>query len=271
MVAGGLGALAATTPLELALRVTGWRTIFVALAAATFVVAMVIAWRIPDTERPAVATGLREQWLGVGMVLRHRRFWWIAPLGACCIGTFMAIQGLWAVPWLMEVDGETRSGAARHLLFMGVVVLAGYLLIGFFGTWLARRGIQARHLFAAGYAVAIGALAGILLGMPGSYFWWSLYGFGATVNVLGFTVLNEGFARELAGRTNTTLNLMMFGGSLLAQWGIGVLAETARAQFGLDLADGLRCAFGVALAANVLTFLWFWRGWAHHSRFIAAA
>ncbi len=265
MVAGGLGALAATTPLEMALRGTGWRTIFVVLAVATFLVALVIAWRIPDTERPAAAVGFREQWSGVGRVLRHPRFWWIAPLGACCIGTFMAVQGLWAVPWLMEVDGETRSGAARHLLFMGAVVLAGYVLIGSFGTRLARHGIQARHLFAAGYGIAIGALAGILLRIPGSYFWWSLYGFGATVNVLAFTVLNEGFAREFAGRVNTTLNLMMFAGSLLAQWGIGVLAEAARAWFGFDLAGGLRFAFSVALAANILTFFWFWRGWARHA------
>ncbi len=37
MVAGGLGALAATTPLEYALRFTNWRTIFVGLAAVTLV------------------------------------------------------------------------------------------------------------------------------------------------------------------------------------------------------------------------------------------
>jgi MFS family permease len=265
MVAGGLGALAATTPLEMALRVTGWRTIFVVLAATTFVVALAIAWRIPDTKRPAVVMGLGEQWAGVGKILRNGRFWWIAPLGACCIGTFMAIQGLWAVPWLMEVEGQSRSEAARHLLIMGVVILAGYVLIGFFGTQLAQRGIHARHLFGAGFGLAICALAGIFLRLPGGYFWWSLYGFGAAVNVLGFTVLNEGFALELVGRTNTTLNLMMFIGSLLAQWGIGVVAEAARGLFGLDLAGGLRLAFGAALAANVVAYSWFLRGWAQHA------
>ena len=47
MVAGGLGALAATTPLELALRNISWRGIFVVLAALTFVVAALIVWRVP--------------------------------------------------------------------------------------------------------------------------------------------------------------------------------------------------------------------------------
>ena len=222
-------------------------------------------------ERPAVAMGFREQWAGVGVVLRHRRFWWIAPLGACSIGTFMAVQGLWAVPWLMEVEGHTRSEAARHLLFMGLVILAGYVLLGFFGTQLARRGILARHLFVTGFGLAIVALAGIFLRLPGGYFWWSLYGFGAAANVLGFTVLNEGFSRELTGRTNTALNLMMFGGSLTAQYGIGVVAETARARFGYDLASGLRVALGITLAANVLAFLWFMRGWTRHAHVTLAA
>ena len=35
MVAGGVGALIATTPLEVALRYVPWRTIFVALAVTT--------------------------------------------------------------------------------------------------------------------------------------------------------------------------------------------------------------------------------------------
>jgi MFS family permease len=270
MVAGGLGALASTTPLEIALRITGWRTIFVVLAAVTLLAALLIVWRVPDTERPAHVTGLGEQWAEVCRIIRHPRFWWIAPLGACCIGSFMAIQGLWAVPWLIEVGGQSRLDAARHLLWMGIAALLGYAALGFFGTRLSRRGIHARHLFAAGYGSAILALAAIFLSLPGSYFWWSLYGLGAAANVLGFTILNEGFGRELAGRTNTTLNLAMFTGSFVAQWGIGATAEASRVQLGYSQADGLRVAFGVALALNVLTFAWFVRGWQRHAPHAAA-
>jgi len=270
MVAGGVGALAATTPLELALRVTGWRTIFVVLALVTFVVAIAIAWRVPDTEKPANAESFRAQWAGVRLVLGHPRLWWIAPLGAFCTGSFMAIQGLWAVPWMMEVGGETRAGAAQHLLYMGIVVLGGYIALGLFGTSLARRGILARHLFAAGFALATLALAGIFLSLPGTYFWWSLYGLGSAVNVLAFTVLNEGFGREFAARTNTTLNLVMFGGSFIMQSGIGLVAEAARVRLGYDDAAGLRLAFGLVLAGNVVTYAWFVRGWRRHAPVAAA-
>jgi predicted MFS family arabinose efflux permease len=261
MVAGGLGALAATTPLEFALRVTGWRNIFVALAVTTFAVALFIAWRVPDIPRPVHAAGFRAQWAGVSAVFRHPRFWWIAPLGAFCMGSFFAIQGLWAVPWLMEVQGETRSGAARHLLWMSVATLLGFVLLGLFGTRLAVRGVHARHIFSLGFGLAVVALAAIFLRLPGGFVWWTLYGLGTSVNVLAFAVLNEGFGRDLAGRSNTALNLMMFGGSFLMQWGIGIVAEIARRGLSLDEAGGLRVAFGVALAGNIVTYAWFARGW----------
>jgi predicted MFS family arabinose efflux permease len=261
MVAGGLGALAATTPLEFALRVTGWRNIFVALAVTTFAVALFIAWRVPDIPRPVHAAGFRAQWAGVSAVFRHPRFWWIAPLGAFCMGSFFAIQGLWAVPWLMEVQGETRSGAARHLLWMSVATLLGFVLLGLFGTRLAARGVHARHIFSLGFGLAVVALAAIFLRLPGGFVWWTLYGLGTSVNVLAFAVLNEGFGRDLAGRSNTALNLMMFGGSFLMQWGIGIVAEIARRGLSLDEAGGLRVAFGVALAGNIVTYAWFARGW----------
>jgi len=259
MVAGGLGALAASTPLELALRVTGWRNIFVALAVTTFAVALFIAWRVPDIPKPAHATGFRAQWAGVTAVFRHPRFWWLAPLGAFCMGSFFAIQGLWAV--LMEVEGETRSGAARHLLFMSAAILLGFVSLGLFGTRLAARGVHARHIFSLGFGLAVVALAAIFLRIPGGYVWWTLYGLGTSVNVLAFAVLNEGFGRDLAGRSNTALNLMMFGGSFLMQWGIGVVAEIARRGMSLDEAGGLRVAFGAALAGNIVTYAWFARGW----------
>jgi hypothetical protein len=261
MVAGGVGALAATVPVELALRVTHWRVVFGALSMVTFAVAVLIFWRVPDIDKPAHSGGLAAQIAGVRDVMTHPRFWWIAPLGAIAMGSFFAIQGLWAVPWMMEVEGFTRATAADYLLAMNTVVMVGYFAIGLFGTRLARHGIHARHLFGAGFAINLAALALIVLQAPGAFVWWSLYGLGAASNVLGFTALNEGFPRGLSGRTNTTLNLAMFSGGFVLQWGIGLVVDAARAAYALDTAAGLRVAFAVVLAGYVLTFLWFIRGW----------
>lgn len=265
MVAGGLGALVATVPLEFALRVSHWRVVFVGLGLVTLLAALGIWWRVPDIRASAVDAGWRVQFAGVRAVFVHPRFWWIAPLASFGMGSFMAIQGLWAVPWLMEVEHTSRAVAANHLFAMNFVIMLGYVALGFCGTALARRGIEARHLFGAGFAVSALSLIIIWAQIPGSYLWWSLYGAGAAVNVLAFTTLNEGFGRELAGRTNTTLNLLMFGGSFICQWGIGVVVDAVSTFWSVDHGGSLRVAFAIVMVGNVLAYAWFARGWRRHA------
>lgn len=266
MAAGATGALLATTPLELALRFVHWRVVFVVLAVATFIVAAWLWWRIPDVAPPSTATGFAAQWAGVRRVFASPRFWWLAPLGGFAMGSYMAIQGLWSVPWMMEVQGMDRADAARHLSAMGIVTFAGYIFLGSFAARLARRDIHARHLYGAGFTLHIGALAALVAGIPGSYLWWSLYGLGAAVNVLGFTVLNDGLPREIAGRANTALNLLIMGGSFVAQWGIGLAVDLARTRLALDVGASLRAAFVLVTLLEVATLAWFALGWRRHAR-----
>jgi|WetSurMetagenome_2_1015567.scaffolds.fasta_scaffold22103_3 sugar phosphate permease len=264
MVAGGAGALAATTPVEIALRFTDWRGVFMALSVFALGVAAWIWWRVPDATPPATSGGIAAQWAGVKTVFASPRFWWIAPLGSLGMGSFMAIQGLWSVPWLMDVTGHDRAEAARHLLVMSAVTLAGYLILGLFATRLASRSIHPRHLYAAGFALNFVALAAIVLRLPGTYFWWSAYGFGAAVNILAYPLLCEGFPKALAGRANTTLNLLLFVGSFAAQWGIGVVVDLVRGAGGGN-AVGLERAFLIVLVANLLAYAWFALGWRRHA------
>ncbi len=113
MVAGGVGALVATVPLELALRVDALAHDVRPLSAVTLVVAVFICLRVPDIDKPAHSGGIEAQFAGVRDVVMHPRFWWIAPLGGLAMGSFMAIQGLWAVPWLMEVEGMIARAGGR--------------------------------------------------------------------------------------------------------------------------------------------------------------
>ncbi len=267
MVAGGMGALLATAPLAAALTLLSWRAIFVVLALTTFAAAAILFLNVPDIPRQASAPGLGVQWQGVRSVFCNPRFWWLSPLAATALGSFMAIQGLWSVPWLIEVDGYTRDVAARHLLVMGIAIVVGYVGLGLFATRLARRGIAARHLFVAGFGLSIFALALIVVrAIPFTYLPWALYGFGSAVNVLAFTVLNQGFPRELTARANTALNLLMFGGSFAAQWGIGLLIDAARSALGVDTAGGLRLAFALVLALDLVAFGWLLFGWRRYAR-----
>ena len=179
----------------------------------------------------------------------------------------MAIQGLWAVPWMMEVERHDARGCGRPAASRMGVVDAGGLCRArdALGTRLARRGITPRaplrHRFRRSHAR--GARGDRRCDVPGSYLWWALYGLGAAVNVLAFTAAERGLPDASSpARANTTLNLMMFGGSFVAQWGIGIVVET-RAQRG-------RCAAAERPArrrsrscwrSTWPRMLWFARGW----------
>ena len=265
MVAGGMGSLVATLPVEFALRHAGWRTLFVLFGAATLAVAVASAWRVPDLPRVAEPPSLATQWQGVRRVLGEARFWWIAPVGAVGMGSFMAIQGLWSVPWMMEVEGLTRPAAAGVLLAMGIVTLAGYVGLGLLASPLARRGFQPRHFYLTGWTANLVGLAAIVLRVPGEALWWCLYGFGAAANILAFTLICEGFPASFAGRANTAMNLTMFGGAFAVQWGIGVVADAARLAAGAGGAEGLRIAFALVLALVAAAWVWFVAGWKRHA------
>jgi hypothetical protein len=189
----------------------------------------------------------------------------MAPVGSAVTGSFMAIQGLWSVPWLIEVNGYSRDVAADHLLLMGIAIVGGYLGIGVFATRLARVGISTLHLYAAGFGLSVMALALITLRAPWTYVLWAVYGLGVAVNVLGFTLLGQGFPRALAARANTAFNLLIFGGSFASQWGIGLVVDAARSRLGIDTSAALRLAFALVLAIDILAYGWFVMGWRRHA------
>ena len=42
----------------------------------------------------------------------------------------MAIQGLWAKPWLRDVAGLDEAECANHLMWMMAAMMAGFFLLG---------------------------------------------------------------------------------------------------------------------------------------------
>ena len=161
MVAGGIGALAATTPLEFALRFASWRTIFVVLAALTAVVAVAI-WlaRARHAEARARAELRRAVGRVCGACSRIRASGGSRRSAGFGMGSFMAVQGLWAVPWMMDVDGnDPRRGGdasardgrrdARGLPAASACSRPSSLVAA----------SAPRHLFAAGFALNAVALA----------------------------------------------------------------------------------------------------------------
>ena len=131
MVAGGLGALGATIPLQNALSYTDWRGVFMGLAVITVIASICLWVFLPEKERtdeklPSLKLQLKE----MGQVFRSRIFWGIAPLAAISQGANMAIHGLWMKPWLRDVTGLSADNAAQLLFAMTLAFIGGFLTLG---------------------------------------------------------------------------------------------------------------------------------------------
>jgi MFS family permease len=146
MASGGLGALTASLPLEFALPLLGWRGVFQGLTFLLLAVAALIFFSVPQREAGVSRDSLGAQLKDVGGILAHRVFWRFAPPMTLVTGGFLAVQGLWAVPWLMNVDGLTRHQAAEVLFALNLAMLLSHLGIATFAVRLARAGSPSRLL-----------------------------------------------------------------------------------------------------------------------------
>jgi hypothetical protein len=174
------------------------------------------------------------------------------------IGGFMAFQGLWTVPWLMNFSGLDRGAAALHLLLMSTGMLAGFLLIAVGLGALTRRGLTPERVLQAGIGLGISATFLIVLGVgPTGVLWWIL-GFVFSIGNLAYALLQRHFPRALAGRVNTALNLLVFLGAFSIQWGFGALVEVLR-EGGLPLRSAFQASFAILLAMQVASWLWYAR------------
>lgn len=223
MVSGGLGALTATTPVQSVLQITDWRGVFTGLAVVALFAALVVFVVVPDRARPHEQESFAEQLNGLRRVLTDRRFWQIAPWAFCAQASYLSVQGLWTGPWLRDVAGLNRQQVADRLWWIAVAMMAGYFIFGRLAEKLSKRGIQPSTVAAGGMLIFIGVQL-LLVIVPAWYSaLWFCFGFFGTACILPYAVLSQVFPAHLAGRCNTSLNLLVFVSAFCCQWLIGAI------------------------------------------------
>ncbi|MCC6657469.1 MAG: MFS transporter [Rhodocyclaceae bacterium] len=256
MASGGLGAITASLPLELALPLLGWRGVFQGLTFLLLAVAALIFFSVPQREAGVSRDRLSAQLKGVADILAHRVFWRFAPPMALITGGFLAVQGLWAVPWLMNVENLSRHQAAEVLFALNLAMLLSHLGIAAFAVRLARAGITPSALLLGGYGLALASQAAMLAGLGPAALLWFIYGVGVSGGSLSYSLLAAHFAPALSGRVTTTLNLLLFIGAFTLQWGLGVLIDGLGAA-GFAAPAAYRATFALLLILQAASYAWF--------------
>jgi predicted MFS family arabinose efflux permease len=259
LAAGGLGALAATLPVELALGYTDWRGVFILLAGASAAVAALIFWGVPEKRQAAAAMRLGDQLRGIGHVFTNALFWRVTPLTVVSQVAFMSVYGLWSGPWLRDMAGMNRAEIAVVLFWTSAAMTAGYVIIGFVTERLNQAGIQPMTTAVWGMFLFM-VVQALLMAAPVSWVTglWILFGFVGTTGVIAYPALAMSFPPQLAGRVSTGLNVLVFLAAFAAQWGIGAVI----AQFPVAAADryspqGYQTSFAILLVLQAACLAWY--------------
>jgi predicted MFS family arabinose efflux permease len=258
MAAGGLGALTATFPVEIALGITDWRGVFLGLSVVTLGLASLIYLVVPERSDHAVRDRMGDLAKGMVAIFRSLRFWRVAPATVMSQGSFMAIQGLWLGPWLKDVAGLDREGVATYLLFTAAAMAIGFFAIGQLGERLARLGIKPIAVAGSGMCAFALVQVAIVSGLGGMVpLLWVLFGFFGASGSLCYAVLSQSFPKALAGRVNTAMNFLLFVGTFVIQWAIGAVINLWPAAHGRYDPRGYLAAFGLCAALQGVALAWF--------------
>lgn len=259
LAAGGLGVVVATKPTALMAQAWGWRGAFMVLGALCIAVAAVIFTVVPA--RPGegkAAAPLGEQVAQLVAILKLPLFWRIAPLTGLSTGVSMAIITLWSGPWLRDVLGLTRAEVANHLFLMALAFVAGNVLVGVIADRLQRRGfgimaimLGVLSLYMAGLLVL--TLQVKALALPALML---MAGTGQS-GFLAFPWFAARVGPGLAGRSNATINFIMFVVAFAAQALIGVIIGRFPPTATGYAAEGYGLAYGLFLGAQIIALLWY--------------
>jgi len=260
--AGAVGAMVATVPLELLLRVWPWRQVFVLLVACTVAVSLTLWLWVPERRARSGTAGVGELLRSLLALMRDAAFLRLSIFLGASQCAAVALQTLWISPWLRDVAGYTPAEVARGLLAVNVSMIVGYLGFGRAAESLARRGKGPLPLLAGGVGVSSLCLGVLALGVPRAVavpLWCLFVGTGTAV-VLGYSLLSRRYPKDMAGRVNAGLNVFGFAGMFSGQWAFGLVLDLWPQTPGGYAPEGYPWALGMLWAAQFAGLAWLLAG-----------
>ena len=267
LVAGGIGALAATTPGKLFELAYGWRTLCLTMGGLTLLAALLIFLLYRDKAAPAARGpgGLASQLAGLKAIYGDRFFWQVAPLLIFSNGGFIAMQGLWLGPWLEHVVGFTPLHSAHYLMAVAITMTVGMLAGGPFARLGRRTRLPLARVVALAIVVHIATQVVVALNvLPDNLAVWLLYGLFSQVTLVNYAVIAQHFGPQLSGRATTGANTFVFLFAFALQYAFGLVVHYwPGREAAVQPVAAYQSAFAALIVLEVLALLWFFASGAH--------
>ena len=251
-----MGFVFSTLPVQILLPTIGWRWIFGGIAFLIFVVIVLTIFFIPSWE-DKINDNNEKNVRSLSDVWKNKFFRSTIPLGLFNYGGMVAIQTLWAGPWMVRVTGYTPLESATGLFWINITMLIAFFIFGYILPKITKLGFDSIKLMKFGMPISyLSLLTIIILGENAGAIYFTIYILTSIVLSLAQPAVALSFPTSLAGKSLTSFNLLIFVGTFIMQWGIGLVIDLS--QFlGKGEIQSFRISFSAYLLICIFSYLYF--------------
>ena len=258
LMIASLGFLSSTLPVQLLLPSVGWRWIFggitiLILISIVLMLVFIPKWNLTKSNQLEETTNngtLSEVW-------KNRFFISVIPMGLFSYGGLMAIQTLWAGPWMTRVAGYTPLQSATGLFWINVTMLVSFFVWGYFLPKISSIGFSATKILRLGLPISFCIMFTIIiLGSKAGAFYLTLFILSSIFLSVTQPAVGLAFSGYSAGKALTSFNLLIFAGTFIMQWLMGFVIDITK-SFGHSEITAFKSSFSVFLVLSLVSYLFF--------------
>ena len=259
LMIASLGFVSSTLPVQLLLPSFGWRSIFGGIAILILGSILLMLLFIPKWNQKEIINSTRslDQSGTLADVWKSKFFISVIPMGLFNYGGLMAIQTLWAGPWMVRVAGYTHIESATGLFWINITMLFSFFIWGYFLPKINDKGFSAIKILKLGLPVSfIVMLIIIIFGNKAGAALLTLFVLSSIFLSVTQPAVGLSFPSYLAGKALTSFNLLIFSGTFLMQWLIGFVIDYVKMQGHSEIL-GFKVAFSVFLFLSLVSYFFF--------------
>jgi len=225
LMVANIGFVFSTLPVQVLLPIIGWRWIFFGTTFLIIASIILILLFIPSTKKK-FKKDENEIEVKLSDIWKNKFFISVIPLGFFNYGGMYAIQTLWAGPWMIRVTGYSSLESATGLFWINFTALIGFFLWGYFLPKISKYGLNSFKLMKFGLPISYLVLLSIIIkGSNAGAFLFTIYILTSIVLTVVQPAVGLSFPKRLAGKSLTSYNLVIFLGTFIMQWGMGLIID----------------------------------------------
>ena len=251
-----MGFVFSTLPVQILLPIIGWRWIFSGIAILILIIILLTLLFIPPWKNK-INNDQKKNNGSLSDVWKNKFFISTIPLGLFNYGGMIAIQTLWAGPWMVRISGYTPLESATGLFWINGTMLVSFFIFGYILPKITKLGFKTMRLMKIGLPVSyLFLLIIIISGENAGTIHFTMYILTSIVLTLAQPAVALSFPTSLAGKSLTSFNLLIFVGTFIMQWGIGLVIDLSQ-YLGKGETQSFQISFIVYLIICILSYSYF--------------